>query len=104
MPDACRSQTIQLPPTQSRSHIDIGCQMKLAPIAFVTLLCVVAAAPSFSLSNVFGDHMVLQRDRPSMLFGFANEGVSIIAEATGGVTGTFGYILPTARIIDSGEN
>jgi hypothetical protein len=35
-------------------------------------LTVVAAAPSFRLSNVFGDHMVLQRETPPTIWGFAN--------------------------------
>ena len=29
----------------------------------------------FSISNVFGDHMVLQRDTPANIFGFADPGV-----------------------------
>jgi len=42
----------------------------------LALLALVTAAPPF-LSNVFGDHMVLQRDRPARLFGFAASGTSV---------------------------
>ena len=49
------------------------------------------ASTSFHVSNVFGSHMVLQRDRPIVINGFsAAVGDSIVATAHGGVEGVFG--------------
>jgi sialate O-acetylesterase len=45
----------------------------------LALLALGQAAQPF-LSNVFGDHMVLQRDRPSRLFGFAPSGTSVTTQ------------------------
>jgi sialate O-acetylesterase len=42
-------------------------------------------APPF-LSNVFGDHMVLQRDRPSTIYGFATAGTAVNTTMTSGAT------------------
>lgn len=39
------------------------------------------AAPTFALSNVFGDSMVLQRDRPVTVYGFGTPGSTVYAQA-----------------------
>ena len=42
---------------------------------------------TFRISNVFGTHMVLQRDRPTVLWGFAEPGTQVFVSLTGrGVT------------------
>lgn len=46
-------------------------------LALFLLALVAAQAPPPFLSNVFGDHMVLQRDRPARLFGFAPSGKTV---------------------------
>jgi sialate O-acetylesterase len=35
------------------------------------------------VSNVFGDHMVLQRDRPALVYGFGNPGVLVSVSLNG---------------------
>ena len=51
--------------------------MKLSPL-FLALTAGVASAVPCHLSNVFGDHMVLQRAPAApLLWGFANVGVSV---------------------------
>lgn len=54
-----------------------------------TLLAVGVAAATAAraipcaISNVFSDHMVLQRDKPAMLFGFAQPGTSVTTTFAG---------------------
>ena len=66
----------------------------------------VAAAAASSVchvSNVFGSHMVLQRDTPAMIFGFAAPGVSVTVSLNGAAQppaaadaeGTWRVALPT---------
>eukprot|EP00756_Hemistasia_phaeocysticola_P057874 Hpha_TRINITY_DN34483_c0_g1::TRINITY_DN34483_c0_g1_i1::g.96121::m.96121/K05970/SIAE; sialate O-acetylesterase len=72
----------------------------------IVLLCaaleVVAAASSFRVSNTLGSHMVLQRDRPSVVWGFADPGVVVTTHfkgqgynATTDSTGVWRQHLPT---------
>jgi hypothetical protein len=54
------------------------------------------------VSNVFGDHMVLQRDRPALVYGFGNPGVLVTVSLNGvsqpavtvDVNGTWRSFLP----------
>ena len=54
------------------------------------------------VSNVFGDHMVLQRDRPALVYGFGNQGVLVTVSLNGvsqpavtvDVNGTWRSFLP----------
>lgn len=53
----------------------------------VLLLCAVlglSAPSSFGFSNVFGDHMVLQRGRVNPVWGFTSPGGSVSVEYSGG--------------------
>jgi sialate O-acetylesterase len=94
--------------------------MQMLQIVFLSLLAASAAAvllnplpvstrrPSqdgqttpttFRISNVFGTHMVLQRDRPTVLWGFAEPGTQVLVSVTGrGVTVKLG---PSATDGDS---
>jgi len=49
-----------------------------------------SSATPCSLSNAFGDHMVLQRDVPATVFGFAAPGTSVTTTAGGQK-----YVAPT---------
>jgi len=51
--------------------------MSLTRVALVAAGAAAAAAGPCALSNVFGDHMVLQSHKPAMLFGFASPGTSV---------------------------
>jgi sialate O-acetylesterase len=42
-----------------------------------------AVSTGFRISNVFGTHMVLQRDRPTVLWGFAEPNTQVFASVTG---------------------
>lgn len=45
--------------------------------AVVLLLSVASTSTAFNLSNVFGDNMILQRDRPAPVWGWATPGSTI---------------------------
>jgi sialate O-acetylesterase len=74
--------------------------MQMIRLTFVLFIAATAAAiivhpaslpegstPAFRISNVFGTHMVLQRDRPTVLWGFAEPNTQVFASVTGrGVT------------------
>jgi sialate O-acetylesterase len=78
--------------------------MQIGWYAFVVLMAAAAAAAplspfplrpnasvTFRISNVFGSHMVLQRDRATVLWGFADPNTTVFASITGrGVTLTLG--------------
>jgi len=57
----------------------------MAPLASVlaAALAVSAAATTCHTSNVLGSHMVLQRDRPATVWGFADAGVSVTVSLNG---------------------
>ena len=60
----------------------------MRPVLHLGALAAAAAAAgdagSFSVSNVFGDHMVLQRDRPITVWGFGSAGASVNGSIVGG--------------------
>jgi sialate O-acetylesterase len=61
-------------------------------MAFLAVLCAfpvlssAASRHSFRISNVFGDHMVLQRDRPVVVWGFNEPGVEVVIAASGAIS------------------
>ena len=61
-------------------------------MAFLAVLCAfpvlssAASRHSFRISNVFGDHMVLQRDRPDVVWGFNEPGVEVVIAASGAIS------------------
>jgi len=59
------------------------CASLLAATAAAIFLPPLPTAESFRISNVFGAHMVLQRDRPTVLFGFAEPNTLVWASITG---------------------
>ena len=66
------------------SYFKIIREMPSVLLSLVATFCCVAAvygsaAPSssFQLSNTLGDHMVLQRDTPALVWGLANAGVEV---------------------------
>lgn len=58
---------------------------RLAPVAFVSLLLLssLAAQAAVKLPHVFGDHMVLQRDQPVPVWGWATPGEKVTVEFAG---------------------
>jgi len=56
--------------------------MLRASLAALAAAAASAATPC-ALSNVFGDHMVLQRDQPSTVFGFAPPGTAVTTTFAG---------------------
>jgi sialate O-acetylesterase len=74
-------------------------------LSIIWLLCGIThaaslASASFHVSNVFGNHMVLQRDRPIVINGFSQlPGDAILGTAGGGVRGKFG----PATVDENGE-
>lgn len=59
------------------SHVEakIGSKNVKSPPATAASVC--------HVSNVFGDHMVLQRDKPAKVYGFANPGVLVTVSLNG---------------------
>ena len=61
------------------------------PYAMVLALASALASPTFAdvrLPKIFGDHMVLQRDRPLPVWGWAEPGEQVSVEFLGQVTST----------------
>ena len=61
--------------------------MKLKPLSLILALLATTAQADVRLSEVFGDHMVLQRDRPLRVWGQATPGKTLTIDL-GGRTGT----------------
>ena len=62
--------------------------MRLGLIALIALIAAAAAAQSAGattchVANALGSHMVLQRDRPAIVWGFAGAGVLVTVSLNG---------------------
>ena len=52
-------------------------------LAFISFACNLFADENLRLPNIFGDKMVLQRDKPVALWGWAKAGAKVSAEFAG---------------------
>jgi hypothetical protein len=63
----CSVHTTSMKGRAMLSHV-LAIAIAIVALAHVS---VAVSSTAFSVSNTFGDHMVLQRDRPAVVFGFA---------------------------------
>ncbi len=86
--------------------------MKQLPISLISLLASLAAASAdVSVTNLFTDHMVLQRDLPCPVWGTAEPGEKVTvmlglsqASATAGADGKWSVKLPASKMNATGQD